>query len=164
VGDGPSGVAFDGSSLWLVSHRDNSLDRIEPGSNSITHVASAISAVDTTAAERVAALGGSLWITGRGLDFLRLAPSGAVLGRTEVGPAGMDVISDGSTLWLPAFTPAAARRGDPVAGAILRLDDRGAVLSRTAVRGRLFVNGLAAGDGAVWVLDGVAGLLLRRPT
>jgi len=62
VGDGPSGVAFDGSSLWLVSHRDNSLDRIEPGSNSITHVASAISPVDTTAASasrRSAARSGS---------------------------------------------------------------------------------------------------------
>jgi hypothetical protein len=164
VGDGPSGLAFDGSSLWLVSHRDNSLARIEPSSNSVTLAASGLSPVDTTAAERIAAFSGSLWITGRGLDLLRLTPSGAVVGRTDVGPAGMDVISDGSSLWVPAFTPAAARRGDPVAGAILQIDDHGTVVSRAAAKRRLFVNGLVAGDGAVWVLDGVAGLLLRLPT
>jgi DNA-binding beta-propeller fold protein YncE len=164
TGDGPSGLAFDGASLWLVSHRDNALERIDPASSTVTPVASGISAVETTAAERVAALGGSLWITGRGLDLLRLGPSGALLGRTEIGPAGIDVISDGSSLWVPAFTPAAAGRGDPVAGAILRLDDRGAVVSRATVTRRLFVNGFAAGDGSVWVLDGVAGLLLRLPT
>jgi hypothetical protein len=164
VADGPSGLAFDGSSLWLVGHRENSLDRIDPGSNTVTRVASAISPADTSAAERVAALGGSLWITGRGLDLLRLAPSGAILGRTEVGPAGIDVISDGTSLWVPAFTPAAARRGDPVAGAIVRVDGSGAVVSRTAAKSRLFVNGFAAGQGALWVLDGVAGRLLRLPT
>jgi streptogramin lyase len=164
VGDGPSGLAFDGISLWLVSHRENSLERVDPASNTVTRVASAISPAETTAAERVAVLDGSLWITGRGLDLLRLAPSGALVGRTEVGPAGIDVISDGSSLWVPVFGDAAARRGDPVAGAILQVDQHGAVAARIPVRRRLFVNGLAAGDGSLWVLDGVSGLLLRLPT
>jgi hypothetical protein len=128
------------------------------------HVASAISPPDTTAAERVASLGGSLWVTGRGLDLLRLSSSGALLGRTDIGPAGIDVVADRSSLWVPAFTSSAAPRGDPVAGAILRVDDRGAIVSSTPATRRLFVDGFAAGDGAVWVLDGVAGLLLRLPT
>jgi hypothetical protein len=128
------------------------------------HVASAISQPDTTAAERVASFAGSLWVTGRGLDLLRLSSSGALLGRTDIGPAGIDVVADGSSLWAPAFAPAAARRGDPVAGAILRVDDRGTVVSSTPATRRLFVDGFVAGDGALWVLDGVAGLLLRLPT
>ena len=163
-GDGPSGLAFDGTYLWLVSHRENSLDRIDPATNAVTRVATALSPPDTTAAERVAALGGSLWIAGRGLDLLRRSPSGAALGTTEIGPAAMDVIADGSSLWAAAFTPASARRGDPVAGELLRVDAGGEVVARVAASRRLFVNGLAADGGALWVYDGVAGLLVRLPT
>ena len=163
-GDGPSGLAFDGTYLWLVSHRENSLDRIDPATNVVTRVATALSPTDTTAAERIAALGGSLWITGRGLDLLRRSPAGAPLGTVEVGPAAMDVVTGGSSLWTAAFTPAAARRGDPVAGELLRVDANGAVVARVKPTRRLFVNGLAAEDGALWVYDGVAGLLVRLPT
>jgi len=164
VGDGPSGLAFDGAYLWLVSHRENSLDRIDPSTNAVTRIASALSPPETTAAERVAALGGSLWITGRGLDLLRRSPTGSADGTVEIGPAAMDVVSDGSSLWTAAFTPAAARRGDPVAGELLRVDASGAVAERVPAARRLFVNGLAADPGAVWLYDGVAGLLVRLPT
>lgn len=164
AGGGPSGLAFDGTYLWLVSHRENSLDRIDPATNVVTRVATTLSPPDTTAAERVAALGGSLWITGRGLDLLHRSPAGATLGIVEIGPAAMDVVSDGSSLWTAAFTPAAARRGDPVAGRLLRVDASGEVVARVAATRRLFVNGLAAEGGALWVYDGVAGLLVRLPT
>jgi hypothetical protein len=164
VGDGPSGLGFDGTYLWLVSHRENSLDRIDPATNAVTRVASTLSPPDTTAAERVAAFGGSLWITGRGLDLLHRSPAGAPLETVEVGPAGMDVVTDGSSLWVAAFTLAGARRGDPVAGKLLRMDASGAVTARAAATRRLFVNGLAADEGALWLYDGVAGLLVRLPT
>jgi len=114
--------------------------------------------------ERVAAFGGSLWITGRGLDLLRRSPSGAPLGTVEVGPAAMDVAASGTSLWTAAFTSSAARRGDPVAGELVRVDASGQVVARVAATRRLFVNGLAAGDDALWVYDGVAGLLVRLPT
>lgn len=164
VGDGPSGLAFDERYLWLVGHRENSLDRIDPQTNAVTRVAGPLSPPQTSAAERVAALGDSLWITGRGLDLLRRSPAGEPLGTVEVGPAAMDVVSDGSSLWTPAFTPAAARRGDPVAAELLRVDAGGAVTERVAANRRLFVNGLTAETGALWLYDGVAGLLLRLPT
>ena len=164
VGSGPSGLAFDGRYLWLVSHRENSLDRIDPATNIVMRVAGPLSPPDSTAAERVAALGDSLWITGRGLDLLRRSPAGEPLGAAEVGRAGMDVVSDGSSLWTAAFTPAAARRGDPVAGRVLRVDAGGAVTARVVASRPLFVNGLAAESGALWLYDGVAGLLLRLPT
>lgn len=164
VGDGPSGLAFDGRYLWLVSHRENSLDRIDPMTNAVTRVANALSPPASSAAERIAALGDSLWITGRGLDLLRRSPAGAPLGAVDVGPAAMDVVSDGTSLWTAVFTPAAARRGDPVAAQLLRVDAGGAVTARVAATRRLFVNGLAAESDAVWLYDGVAGLLLRLPT
>ena len=164
AGNGPSGLAFDGTYLWLVSHRENSLDRIDPATNAVTRVASPVSPPDTSAAERVAALGGSLWITGRGLDLLRRSPAGAPLDTVEVGPAAMDVVTDGSSLWTAAYTPAAARRGDPVAGELMRLDASGTVAARVSATRRLFVSGLAAADGVLWLYDGVAGLLVRLPT
>jgi hypothetical protein len=161
VGDGPSGLAFDGRYLWLVSHRENSLDRIDPATNTVTRVADGLSPPESTAAERVAVLGDSLWITGRGLDLLRRSPAGGPLGTVEVGPAAMDVVSDGSSLWAAAYTPAAARRGDPLTGQLLRVDAGGTVIGRVGVSRRLFVNGLAAESGALWLYDGVTGLLLR---
>jgi streptogramin lyase len=164
VGDGPSGLAFDGAHLWLVSHRENSLDRIDPVTNAVTRVASPVSPPETSAAERVAALGGSLWITGRGLDLLRRSPAGASLGTVEVGPAAMDVVTDGSSLWTAAFTATGARRGDPIAGEFLRVDATGGILERVTATRRLFVDGLAAEDGALWLYDGLAGLLVRLPT
>jgi hypothetical protein len=164
VGDGPSGLAFDGAYLWLVSHRENSLERIDPSTNGVTRIASPLSPPATSAAERIAALGGSLWITGRGLDLLRRAPSGSALETVEVGPAAMDVVTDGSSLWTAAFTPAAGRRGDPVAGELLRVDPSGAIAERVPALRRLFVDGLAAEPGALWLYDGVAGLLVRLPT
>lgn len=164
VGDGPSGLAFDGAYLWLVSHRENSLARIDPATNGVTRIVSPLSPPATSAAERVAALGGSLWITGRGLDLLRRSPSGSALGTVDVGPAAMDVVTDGSSLWTAVFTPAAARRGDPVTGELLRVDAGGAVAERVPALRQLFVNGLAAEPGALWVYDGVAGLLVRLPT
>jgi hypothetical protein len=163
-GDGPSGLAFDGTYLWLVSHRENSLDRIDPNTNAVTRIASPVSPPDTSAAERVAALGGSLWITGRGLDLLRYSSAGEPLGTVEVGPAAMDVVTDGSSLWTAAYTPKGAQRGDPVAGAIVRLDAAGSILEQVTPTRGLFVDGLAAEDGVLWIYDGIAGLLIRLPT
>jgi len=51
-----------------------------------------------------------------------------------------------------------------VAGELLRVDASGAVAERVRAARRLFVNGLAAEPGAVWLYDGVAGLLVRLPT
>ena len=117
VGDGPAGFVFDGTYVWVLNHRENSLDRIDPATNTVVRMANGISPAANSAAERIASFGGSLWVTGRGLDLLRVSPStGAVLGQTEIGPAGVDVRSDGTNLWVVAYEQAAEVRGDPVAG------------------------------------------------
>jgi streptogramin lyase len=164
VGDGPAGFVVDGGYIWVLNHRENSLDRIDPGTNAVVRMASGLGPADNSAAERIASFGGSLWVTGRGLDLLRVSPvTGAVLGTTEIGPAGVDVRSDGVNLWLVSYDAAAEPRGDPVAGAVLRIAADGSVRSSVAPTRRLFANGVAAADGALWLLDSVAGLLLRLP-
>lgn len=164
VGDGPAGFVVDGGYIWVLNHRENSLDRINPGTNAVVRMASGLGPADNSAAERIASFGGSLWVTGRGLDLLRISPAtGAVLGTTEIGPAGVDVRSDGSNLWVVSYEAAAEPRGDPVAGAVLRIAANGSVSSSLVPTRRLFANGVAAADGRLWLLDSVAGLLLRLP-
>jgi DNA-binding beta-propeller fold protein YncE len=164
VGDGPAGFAFDGTYVWVLNHRENSLDRIDPATNTVVRMANGISPAANSAAERIASFAGSLWVTGRGLDLLRVSPAtGAVLGQTEIGPAGVDVRSDGTNLWVVAYEQAAEVRGDPVAGAVLRVAADGSMISRVAPTKRLWANGVVAADGRLWVLDSVAGLLLRLP-
>jgi streptogramin lyase len=155
---------FDGTYVWILNHRENTLDRIDPATNAVVRMASGLGSANNSAAERIASFGDSLWVTGRGLDLLRVSPStGAVLGQTEIGPAGVDVRSDGTNLWVVAYEQAAEVRGDPVAGAVLRVGADGSVISSIAPRKRLFANGVAAADGQLWLLDSVVGLLLRLP-
>jgi DNA-binding beta-propeller fold protein YncE len=163
VGDGPAGFVFDGSHVWVLNHREGSLDRIDPATNAVTRMASGLGPANS-APERIAFFGGALWVTGRGLDLLRLSPvNGAVLGQTEIGPAGIDVRSDGAALWVASYDAAAEPRGDPVAGSILRVAADGSVLATIVPTRRMFVNGLAASGAQLWVFDSVAGLLLRLP-
>ena len=74
VGNGPAGFAFDGSFVWILNHRENTLDRINPATNGAARMAT-IPGGDQVAAERIAVFGGLLWITGRGLDLLRVSPA-----------------------------------------------------------------------------------------
>jgi len=164
VGDGPAGFVFDGTYVWILNHRENTLDRIDPATNAVVRMASGLGPANTSATERIATFGGSLWVTGRGLDLLRVSPAtGAGLGTTEIGPAGVDVRSDGTSLWVVAYEQAAEVRGDPVAGAVLKVAADGSVISSVAPTKRLWANGVVAVDGHLWLLDSVAGLLLRLP-
>ncbi|HEY3205613.1 MAG TPA: hypothetical protein VGJ58_01550 [Gaiellaceae bacterium] len=164
TGDGPAGFATDGTSAWVLNHRENSLDEINPATNGVTRLANGLAPANTAAVERIALFAHSLWVTGRGVDLLRLSPTtGEVLGRTDVGPAGIGVASDGSNLWIAAYTPAAEPRGDPIASAVARIDSDGGIATRVAPTRRLFVDGLAAENGRLWLLDSVSGLLLRLP-
>jgi len=164
VGDGPAGFVFDGTYVWILNHRENTLDRIDPATNTAVRMSVGLGPANTSAAERIAFFGGSLWVTGRGLDLLRVSPAnGTVLDTTEIGPAGVDVRSDGANLWVVSYEAAAEPRGDPVAGAVLRIGTDGSVLSSVTPTSRLFANGVAAESGRLWVLDSVAGLLVRLP-
>ena len=163
VGDGPAGFAFDGSFVWVLNHRENTLDRIDPATNGVVRMATSLGGTNA-AAERIAVFGGVLWVTGRGLDLLRVSrANGAVLGQTEIGTGGIDVVTDGASLWAVPYEPAGDRLGQPIAEAVLRVDATGAIQNRLTPTRRLFADGVAAADGQLWLFDAVAGLLVRLP-
>jgi streptogramin lyase len=163
VGDGPAGFATDGRSVWILNHRENSLDRIDIASGTVTRLASGLGPADNAAAERIALAAGSLWITGRGLDLMRVDPNtGAVLGRTEIGPAGIDVAASGGSVWVASYEAVAEPRGDPVLGALHRIDPAtGTVVATSEPTAQTFADGFAVGGGHLWMVDSVHGLLLR---
>lgn len=163
VGNGPAGFAFDGSFAWVLNHRENTLDRIDPATNSVTRLAM-IPGGDQVAAERIAVFGGDLWITGRGLDLLRVSRVDAsVLGQTDIGTGGIEVVTDGANLWVVAYTPEGDARGEPLVASVLKIDAAGGVERTAAPTRALHADGVAAANGQLWIFDAVAGLLVGLP-
>ena len=163
VGNGPAGFAFDGTFVWVLNHRENTLDRIDPATNGVVRKAT-IPGGEQVAAERIAVFGGDLWITGRGLDLLRVSrANGSVLGQTEIGAGGIDVVTDGTNLWAVPYESAADQRGEPIPDAVLRVDGTGAVARRVTPTRQFHANGVAAANGQLWLFDAVAGILVRLP-
>ena len=161
AGDGVSGFASDGRSVWIVSHRDNALTRVDVATGRATRVATALTPVDTTAAERIAYAHGALWITGRGLDLLRVDPAtGAITRTVEIGPGGIEVLATGSRIVVSAATPRGARRGDPILGAFVAVD---AATGRAKPRktAAAYANGLVLVGATAWSADTVNGRLTR---
>jgi hypothetical protein len=161
VGNGPAGFAFDGSFAWVLNHRENTLDRIDPATNGVVRMAT-IPGGEQVAAERITVFGDDLWITGRGLDLLRVSRfNGAVLGQTEIGAGGIDVVTDGTNLWSVPYEAAADQRGEPIPDAVLRVDTTGVVARRVTPTRHFHANGVAAANGQLWLFDAVAGILVR---
>ena len=160
VGDGPAGSRLRRHvPLGAEPPREHARpDR--PGDRRRHAGCPARSPPETRPRERVAELGGSLWVTGRGPTCSAARRRGRRSERRDRACRDggrhrrlepLDV----------AFTPAAAAPRGPGDGrAAARGRGDGQVVARVAATRRLFVNGLAAADGALWVDDGVAGLLV----
>jgi glucose/arabinose dehydrogenase len=164
AGDGVSGFAFHAGTTWIVSHRDNLLTRVD-ADGSVHRSTAPLAPTTTAAAEHVAWANGSLWITGRGLDLLRVEPdTGRVAGTTEIGPAGIDVVAAGGRLLVPVYTPAGARRGDPLLASIVSVDPAdGRVAARLACTRRFLYAGMSFARGALRIADVVGGVLVDLP-
>ena len=147
AGDGASGFASDG--------------RLTTGN--VTTTTAQLSDPAAAAAERIAYAGGSLWVTGRGLDLLRVDPDGGhVTATIDIGAAGVEVMTAGAHVLVVAATDAGARRGDPVVGELALVDPgTNTVVSRVEAHARLLLSGLAVAGGRFWLVDTVAGRLLR---
>jgi hypothetical protein len=158
VGDGPAGFASRAGRVWGVAHRDGSLVRIEGRSVRQLH---RLPADDRTTPERLAYSGDSLWVTGRGLDLVRVDPdSGEVRGSTEIGPAGIDVIALGKRVAVVAATPKGARRGDPLIASVSLVDPATGEVKRTVPASSLSLTGLTVLAGRLVIFDGLHGRLL----
>jgi hypothetical protein len=162
-GNGPAGFAFDGSFVWVLNHRENTLDRIDPATNAITRI-STIPGGEQVAAERIAVFNSLLWITGRGLDLLQVSPAnGSVVGSTEIGTGGIDVVTDGANLWVVAYTPEGDARGEPLVASVRKIDAAGGIAATVTPTRAFHADGVAAANGQLWIFDAVAGLVVRLP-
>jgi hypothetical protein len=163
VGDGPSDIVFAGSRAWVIAHRVNTVFRIDLATNAVTRLATV--GGGNAAAERLAMLGGSLWMTGRGVQLLEADPeTGEVRREVDIGGTGIDIVAAAGALWVPVRTAAVDRRGFPTMTAVRRVATDGSVSTAATARGRVDVHGLAVGLGAVWLADNTSGVLYRLPT
>jgi sugar lactone lactonase YvrE len=108
-------------------------------------------------------VGGSLWITGRGTDLLRVDPeTGAVQQTIEIGAGGINIAAGGGSIWVFAPTEADDRAGLPILDRVLRVDPAtktvAEVIRPTA---RVAVTGVASDGAHVWLADTAAGRLYR---
>jgi hypothetical protein len=161
VGDGPSDIAFLGTSAYVIDHRDLTLFRVDLRTNRAAKLAT----IQADAPERIAVLGRSLWITGRGTDLLRVDPqTGSVQSTAEIGAGGIDVVTAAGALWVPSRSAAVDRTGFPTMETLRKVSPAGTVTTVLRARGRVDVHGLVAGPGAVWLADNTSGMLYRVPT
>ena len=162
VGDGPADMVFAGTKAWVLTHRDNTLFRIDTETNVATRLATV--GGGNAAAERIAFLGGSLWITGRGVQLLQADPdTGAIRRSVEIDGTGIDIVAVGDALWIPVRTAAVDLTGFPTMAGLRRVTSTGDVTTVATTSGRVDVHGLAATSGAVWIADNTNGFLYRIP-
>jgi streptogramin lyase len=159
VGDGPADMVFSDAAAWVIDHRDRTLFRIDLATNAPTKLAT----IPGDAPERMERAAGSLWLTGRGTDLIRVSPdTGAVQQTIEIGAGGIDVVALGDGLWVPVRSAAVDATGFPTMEALRRVSaSTGAVTTIAAAKGRVDVHGLGASGAAVWIADNRAGRLYR---
>ena len=162
AGDGPASMAFDGLTGWVINHRDTTIHRIDLATNR----SSLLTTLGGDAPERIVWSNGSLWITGRGTDLLRVRPGdGSILRTIEIGASGIDIAADGDTLWIRTRSAAADERGFPTMDALKRVSSSSEAVTTVAEpTSRLDVNGLAVAGGSVWIADNRRGYLYSIPT
>jgi streptogramin lyase len=159
AGDGTSAFAADGAHAWIVNHRDATLERIDLATNAITR----LGRLPGEAPERMTLFAGSLWITGRGTDLLRVDPaSGAVQATVEIGAGGVDVAAAGGRVWVAAAGFEDDRSGLPVLEHLFAVDPATASVAQTLTpTGGLVVDGVATDGATLWIADLVSGRLYR---
>jgi hypothetical protein len=162
VGDGPADMVFAGRNAWVITHRDSTLFHIDVATNAVNRLATV--AGGDAAAERLALLGGSMWVTGRGMALLEIDPdTGATRRSVDIRGTGIDVVATAKALWVPVRTDAVDRTGFPTMTAVRRVTTDGEVTTGATAHGRVDVHGLASGLGAVWLADNTSGFLYRVP-
>ena len=161
VGDGPASMVFDGTTAWVVNHRDLKLSKIDTKTNK-AKLLTTLSAPNG-APERLALLGGSLWVTGRGVGLLEVSPdTGKVLQTIDLDFSGIDVVAAGDALWVPTRSADVDQSGFPTASDLKKVTADGTVESVTPTE-PFDVHGLVADDTSLWLADTTGGVLYKLP-
>ena len=163
VGDGPADMVFEGARAWVLTHRDNTIWRINMATNGATRIG--IVEATNAAAERLTFLDGSIWITGRGVPLVEVDPETGIRRRSiDIGGTGIDVVAAANSLWVPVRTSAVDQTGFPTMTALRRVTTARTVTTVATARGRVDVHGLAVGLGSIWFADNTNGFVYRIPT
>jgi streptogramin lyase len=163
VGDGPADMVFRDGRAWVVNHRDLGLVAIDTATNRPRKLVTL--SAPNGAPERIAWAAGSLWVTGRGTDLLRLDPdTGATQATIEIGAGGIDVVAAGGALWVPSRNAAVDARGFPTMSTLRRVDQTtNAVTTPVQTKARIDVHGLAPYRSGVLFADNTGGRLYAVP-
>jgi streptogramin lyase len=161
VGDGAADLVFRGERVWVINHRDRGLVLIDAGTNKPRR----LTTVSGPVPERMAWAAGSLWVTGRGTDLLRLDPeTGAVKATIEIGVGGIDVVAADGALWVPVRNAVADPRGFPTMTWLRRVDPvTGKVTTPLRTSRHIDVHGLVAYGRGVLFADNTGGFLYAVP-
>ena len=99
VGDGPASMAFSGGQAWVANHRDRGITLVDTETNEATPLVR----MKAGAPERLALLGGRLWVTGRGIGLFGLDPrTGTVEKQVALDVSGIDLVAADGALWIPS--------------------------------------------------------------
>ncbi len=152
-------MVFRGTSAWVINHRDKKLVRL----NTKTNKAKSLGKLKRSdAPERIAWLDGSLWITGRGTDLLRVDPNtGRVLKVVETGAGGIDVVAAKGALWVPSRSAAVDASGLPTVEVLRRVVPGRKAGAYSRADGPVDAHGLVANGSALFLSDNTAGLVYR---
>ena len=161
VGDGAADLVFRGKRAWVVNHRDRGLVVIDTATNEPRRLVT----IPGEVPERLALLAGSLWVTGRGTDLIKLEPeTGATQATIEIGAGGIDVVAAAGSLWVPARNAVVDRTGFPTMAALRRVDPAtGKVTTPSRASRRVDVHGLVPYRSGVLFADNTGGRLYAVP-
>lgn len=159
TGNGTSALVEDAGRLWILNHRDGTLQRVDPATNTAVTLAR----LPGDAPERMVLAAGSLWVTGRGTDLLRVHPeTGAVQAAIEIGAGAIDVREAGGQIWVAAPAAEEDQRGNPFLDRLLRVDPAtNAIVETLRPTTRIVVTGTASTGSAFWIADTVGGRIYR---
>ena len=103
LGNGPTGIAFDGSRIWTANGNGGSVSIVTPGAA----LPWTVTTITTGFTQPWGALydGANLWVTDiTAGTLLKLDNAGAILQTVTVGASPRNPIFDGTSLWVPSNT------------------------------------------------------------
>ncbi len=88
-----TGIAFDGTNMWITSFSDGQLIELSP-------TGTILGTFDVSAGHAIAFDGTNMWVTTSMGTFVELSPAGAVLGTFPVGISPYALAFDGTYMWV----------------------------------------------------------------
>jgi YVTN family beta-propeller protein len=117
VGSNPSGLVFDGTSIWVANYSSNNVSKLNPASGAVIGTYNV-----GTGPHDIAFDGTSIWVANLGSDnVMKLNPDGTVIGTYALGagtkPRG--IAFDGTSIWVANYGTLSVSKLNPASGAVV---------------------------------------------